>query len=58
MATIQQEILDSFYEELATSDTVDAAMIDSLRELFHSGRKLRADDVVAVLVKEKEGSEL
>lgn len=49
MATIQEEILESFYAELAKSCELDAATIENLRELFESERKLKADDFVAVL---------
>jgi hypothetical protein len=56
MATIQAEILDSFYAKLSTSEAVDTATIDALRELFQSGNKLKADDLVAILEKETRGS--
>jgi len=54
MATIQSEILDSFYTQLSTSETVDVAMIDGLRKLFESGDKLKADDIIAILTKKHE----
>jgi hypothetical protein len=58
MATIQSEILDSFYSKLSKSETVDLAMIDSLRKLFQSGGKLKADDFVVILTKKKQESTL
>jgi hypothetical protein len=58
MATIQAEILDSFYAKLSKSETVDEAMIDALRDLFQSRGKLKADDFVAILAKETEESTL
>jgi len=51
MATIQAEILDSFYAKLSKSETVDKAMIDELRALFQSGNKIKADDFVAILTR-------
>jgi hypothetical protein len=58
MATIQAEILDSFYAQLSKSGTVDEAMIGALRDLFQSGGKLKADDFVAILTKKTEESTL
>ena len=54
MARIQEEILDAFYAKLSASETVDHAMVDEIRKLFASGEKLKADDFVAVLSKEKK----
>ena len=57
MATIKEEILNSFYAKLSESQEVDKAKIDALRVLFQSGQKLKADDFVAVLAKKsKEGA--
>jgi len=58
MATIQAEILDSFYTKLSKSETVDVATIDALRELFQSRGKLKADDFVALLTRKKQESTL
>ena len=58
MATIQAEILDSFYAKLSTSETVDKPTVDALRKLFQSGDKLKADDFVAILAKKTEESTL
>ena len=58
MATIQEEILNSFYAKLSESKEVDKAKIDSLRALFQSGKKLKADDFVAILAKKTKESAL
>jgi hypothetical protein len=58
MATIQTEILDSFYAKLSKSETVDKATVDELRELFQSGNKLKADDIVGILAKKTKDSTL
>ncbi len=49
MATVLDEILDAFYERLGASEKIDAATIEALGVLFQSGKKLKADDVVAIL---------
>ncbi len=49
MATVLDQILDAFYERLGASEQIDAATIAALRVLFHSGKKLKADDFVAIL---------
>ena len=58
MATIQEEILNSFYAKLSESKEVDKAKIDALRALFQSGKKLKADDFVAILAKKSKESTL
>ena len=54
MATVQDDILKAFYAKLATSKQFDQAMIDAVRTLLGSGKKLKADDLVAVLLKDKQ----
>lgn len=49
MSRVLDEILKSFYSRLAESDAVDEAMIAELRAAFESEKKLKADDIVAVL---------
>jgi len=49
MATVLEQILDAFYETLDASEEIDAATIEALRTLFQSGKKLKADDFVAML---------
>ena len=46
MATIQQQIRDSFLAKLAESGSVESSKIDQLRVLMTSGTKLKPDDVV------------
>jgi len=58
MATIQAMILDSFYEKLLASETVDKATVEALRKLFESGDKLKAEDFVAILAKKGPGDAL
>ena len=53
MAKVLDKILESFYEKLAESDTVNEATVTELRTLFSSGRKPKPDDFVADL---REGS--
>jgi hypothetical protein len=56
MATIQAEILDSFFTKLSKSETIDVGTIDALRELFRSEGKLKVDDFVALLTKKQEST--
>ena len=42
---------ESFYAKLSESDTVNEAMVKELRTLFASEKKLKADDLVAILKK-------
>lgn len=56
MPTIQKEVLDSFYARLVESDEVDGVMVQKLRALFSSGKKLKADDFVAVFRRPTEES--
>ena len=46
MATVQEEILNSFYERLSASKSVGKETVDALRALFKSGEKLKAEDIV------------
>lgn len=58
MALVLDEILDSFYETLSESEAVSSEQLAELRKLFESGRKLKADDFVAILSgREKEAAE-
>ena len=58
MATIQEEIRESFYVKLFASAEVDQAMIEALRAVFESEKKLKAADFVAILTKRTKGSTL
>jgi hypothetical protein len=54
MSTVQEDILKAFYAKLGLSQEFDKAMIDEVRTLLGSDKKLKADDLVAVLVKGKQ----
>jgi hypothetical protein len=47
--TVRDEILASFYGRLSASKEIDDATVAALRGLFGSAKKLKADDIVAVL---------
>jgi hypothetical protein len=51
MPTILDAILESFYEKLTNSQEMDEETVKGLRALFQTGKKLRADDFVAILSK-------
>jgi hypothetical protein len=51
MSKIQEGIQESFYRELATVDGIDERMLSELRELFSSGKKVKADALVAVFAR-------
>jgi len=55
MATVQEGILNEFYAKLAQSGSVDQTTIDSLRALLTSGKKLKSEDLTAILAKEPVG---
>ena len=54
MARIQEEILDAFYAKLSASENNGPAMVEELRKLFASGEKLKADDFVTILSRERK----
>jgi hypothetical protein len=54
MARIQEEILDAFYAKLSTSENIGPAVVEELRKLFASGEKLKADDFVTILSRERK----
>jgi hypothetical protein len=49
LAKVLSIILDSFYQQLSESEAIDAQTVSELRALFQSGKKLKADDVVAII---------
>ena len=57
MATVLDEILESFYERLSESEAIDETTIEELRTLLESGKKLKADDFVAILEDATEGNQ-
>jgi len=54
MATVQEDILKAFYAKLAKSEEFDKPMIDAVRAFLGSAKKLKAEDLVAVLLKGKQ----
>jgi hypothetical protein len=55
VASIQQQIRDSFLTKLAESAAVDADKIAKLRELMGNGKKLKADDIVKLFSSTSDG---
>jgi hypothetical protein len=53
MSVVQQDILTAFYAKLSKSTEFDQRMIDALRNLLEPDKKVKADDIVALLVKGK-----
>lgn len=51
MATVQKDVLAAFYATLSKSKEFDQPMIDALRGLLESNKKVKADDIVALLAK-------
>ena len=49
MAIVQKDILAAFYTKLGKSKEFDQPMIDALRKLLDSGKKLKAEELVTVL---------
>lgn len=49
MATIQEEVLDTFYRKLAQTEGFAEAKVQALREIFSDGKKPKAADVIRVL---------
>ena len=56
MPTVQEDILNAFCAKLSTLESIDPHTVDALRIVLTSGKKLKADDVVAMLVKDQAGS--
>jgi len=49
MATVQEEILNVFYQKLSKSGSIDQPTIEALRRALTSTKKLKADEIVAIL---------
>lgn len=49
MATVLDEIVDLFLKKLVGSNAVDTATLERLQELFRSGKRLTADDIVEAI---------
>jgi hypothetical protein len=54
MATIQEEILKTFYAKLTKSNEFDDATINAVRKLLDSGKKFKPEELVIVLAKGKD----
>jgi len=54
MGKVLNEVLDAFYRKLSESDAVDEQMVNDLRALFDSGKKLKAGDLVAAFLRESK----
>jgi hypothetical protein len=48
MATLQQQIAETFLAKLAESKAMDAEKIDKLRTLLSNSKKPKADDLVKI----------
>jgi hypothetical protein len=55
MPTVQEDILEAFYAKLAKVASIDATTLDALRGALASGKKLKAEDFVAILAKNPPG---
>jgi hypothetical protein len=55
MPTVQEDILNTFCAKLSQSASVDQRTVDALRTVLASAKKLKADDVVAMLAQEQTG---
>lgn len=55
MATLQQEITESFLKKLEESEHLDPEKIEQLRKLLSDGKKLRADDLVKIFTATASG---
>lgn len=55
MATVQEEILKTFYAKLAKSGSIPAQTIEALRKTLSSTKKLKAEDIAAILAKTPDG---
>jgi hypothetical protein len=55
MPTVQEDILDAFCAKLSKSASIDRATVDALRKALTTAKKLKADDVVAMLTQDQTG---
>jgi hypothetical protein len=54
MAIIQKDVLTAFYKKLGKSKEFDQPMLDSLRKLLESDKKIKVEELVAILLKGKQ----
>ena len=55
MPTVQEDILEAFCAKLSKSASIDRAVVDALRKALTTAKKLKADDVVAMLAQDETG---
>jgi hypothetical protein len=55
VATVQENILGAFYAKLAKAGVVHHETIDALRGVLTDRKKLKSEELVAILVKEPAG---
>jgi hypothetical protein len=55
MATLQQQIVATFLRNLASRKDFPPEKVEQLRELFASGKKLKADDFTAIFAEPAGG---
>jgi len=55
MPTVQEDILNTFCAKLSKSESIDPATVETIRKMLTSVKKLKADDVVALLAKDQSG---
>lgn len=56
MATVREDILNTFFEKLSKMGTLDRVTVEALRKLLEQGKKLRAEDFVAALARDKDAA--
>ena len=56
MSTLQQQITEKFLASLAAEKSVTPEMLDALKELLASGKKIKADDIVAIFTTPSGGT--
>lgn len=56
MPPVQDDILNAFCAKLSNVESIDQAMIDALRKVLSSSKKLKPDEVVALLSKDPRGA--
>jgi len=55
MPPVQDDILNTFCTKLSNAQSIDPAMVEALRKVLSSAKKLKADEVVALLSKGPRG---
>lgn len=56
VSSLQQQITDKFLASLTAEENVTPEMVEALRALLDSGKKLKADDFVAIFTTPSGGS--